>query len=258
MTSLTIPGRNGYDIPCLHSIRGDEQMVCVLSHGMGSSKNGATAQRMMAYMPRFDIPIIAYDFPGHGESPVDGAALRLDNCMNDLAAVETYARTLAPQAEIVYFGSSFGAYVTLVYLSTRPSAGRRAFLRSAAVEMPQLLQGYADAHAQELQEKGYVLLDMDYPHPIQITQGLLDDLARNNVFDLYQPGMAELFFIHGEADQVASYEAVCRFAQKKGAMLRTLPGGGHDLSGPGEAEDMQASAAAFYLRDLQSFLLSET
>ncbi len=48
------------------------------------------------------------------------------------------ALELAPGARVVYFSSSFGAYLNLIYLSTRPHRGTRSFLRSAAVEMPLL------------------------------------------------------------------------------------------------------------------------
>lgn len=75
-------------------------------------------------------------FPGHGESPVDSRLLAVERCLDDLAVAEERVRQLCPAAEIVYFGSSFGGYVTLHYLASRPHAGGKAFLRSAAVDMP--------------------------------------------------------------------------------------------------------------------------
>ena len=43
--------------------------------------------------------------------------LRIGNCIRDLSAVERHLRGLAPNAEIAYFSSSFGAYVNLLYLA---------------------------------------------------------------------------------------------------------------------------------------------
>lgn len=74
---------------------------------------------------------------------------------------------------------SFGAYIALIYLATRDYAGRKAFLRCAAVDMPGLFrrailpEQYAQFKAQ-----GFFMLDMEgYVRPLKITQGFLDDLA---------------------------------------------------------------------------------
>ena len=44
MTQELLSGLNGYDIPCRHTIQGGESMVCLITHGFGSSKDSPTAQ----------------------------------------------------------------------------------------------------------------------------------------------------------------------------------------------------------------------
>jgi hypothetical protein len=63
--------------------------------------------------------------------------------------MEQIAAEKAPEAEICYFSSSFGAYITLIYLTTREHRGKKAFLRSAAVNMPDKYE--------ELKQKGFRL-----------------------------------------------------------------------------------------------------
>ena len=46
--------------------------------------------------------------------------------------MEAQVLSRMPGAEIVYFGSSFGAYITALYLTKRPHAGNRAFFRPGA------------------------------------------------------------------------------------------------------------------------------
>ena len=44
MTQELLSGLNGYNIPCRHTIQGGESMVCLITHGFGSSKDSPTAQ----------------------------------------------------------------------------------------------------------------------------------------------------------------------------------------------------------------------
>ena len=150
MTQELLSGLNGYDIPCRHTIQGGESMVCLITHGFGSSKDSPTAQLLAGELPRHGIGTLALDLPAHGDSPVDGDALSIRHCLDDLARAEARALELAPGARVVYFSSSFGAYLNLIYLSTRPHRGTRSFLRSAAVEMPLLFHTPTPEQAEEL------------------------------------------------------------------------------------------------------------
>ena len=75
MTQELLSGLNGYDIPCRHTIQGGESMVCLITHGFGSSKDSPPAQLLAGELPRHGIGTLALDLPAHGDSPVDGDAL---------------------------------------------------------------------------------------------------------------------------------------------------------------------------------------
>lgn len=113
MTQELLSGLNGYNIPCRHTIQGGESMVCLITHGFGSSKDSPTAQLLAGELPRHGIGTLALDLPAHGDSPVDGDALSIRHCLDDLARAEARALELAPGARVVYFSSSFGAYLKL-------------------------------------------------------------------------------------------------------------------------------------------------
>ena len=168
-------------------------MIVIISHGFGSSKESPTARALAEMLPEYGIGTYGYDFPGHGESPVDGEKLRIDACLNDLSAVEDHVLRLAPTAEIAYFSSSFGAYINLIYLATRPHAGRKSFLRSAAVDMPGLFKkDTTPAQYAELEAQGFLIMDHDYVRPLKIMKEFYGDLERYDVFALYKKGMAEI------------------------------------------------------------------
>jgi len=248
-----IPGRNGYDIPFIGNATGTEKLAVIVIHGFGGSKDGSSTTAAMTALPARGIAAFAFDLPAHGESKADGGMLRIGNCLNDLAAVEAHVCGLLPQAEVAYFASSFGAYIALIYLAARAHAGRRAFLRCAAVNMPGLFrrailpEQYAQFKAQ-----GFFMLDMEvegYLRPLKITQGFLDDLDAHDVFKLCRPGMAQIAMVHGTADEIASVDDARRFATQFGAALTEIEGADHSFTVPGGMDTAMDAAVRFFTAD---------
>lgn len=199
-------------------------------------------------MPKHGVGVFSFDLPAHGESPVGQEGLRVPNCLEDLAAVEAEVQRRAPGAEIAYFGSSFGAYLALLYLAEYPHQGRRAFLRSSAVTMPQLVDSWVGSRAEEdLVRQGYFVPDHEYVREMRITPAFLADLNRYDVFDRYRRGMAQLFMIHGGKDLVAPPEDARRFAVYAGASFYLVPDGEHNLMGEGELATVLHCAERFLL-----------
>ena len=240
----------GYEIPCIWQVAGEESLVCIVAHGFGSSMESPTAQMLLAELPKRGMGAVAFDFPAHGASPVDGDFLRLEHCLGDLAAVEAEARARAraPGAEIVYVGSSFGAYVTLLYLSEGRGRGRRAFLRSAAVCMPALFHNRPPEEEARMAADGCVTLGADwgYSRPLKITRGFREDLDGHDVFARWRREAGAVRMIHGGDDKVIPLAEAERFAAAFGIPLSVVPGGDHSLSIPGAPERVLAEALAFF------------
>lgn len=252
MVKTTVTGTKGYDIPCLHTLTGGEKRAVLIMHGFGSSKESPTARMLAEDFPQAGIGTLAFDFPAHGESPADGERLTLTNCLADMKAAEEEIRRLAPEAEIGYFGSSFGAYMTLLYLASGKAGGRRAFLRSSAVEMPKILREWASEERELLEQQGYLMADEDYVRPLKLMREFFDELDANDLFEIYEAGSrkgAELCMIHGRADETASFEAAARFARLSGAAFTAVEGGDHRLSLPGMPEQVSRLAMRFFLGD---------
>lgn len=246
MEKFTLQSRQGYAIPCVSHWQG-EKKVLIVCHGFGSSKESPMVQALNREMPRHGVGVVSFDFPSHGESPVWQEGLRVPYCIEDLAAVEGWVREQDAGAEIGYFGSSFGAYTTLLYLSLCPHKGEKAFLRSSAVGMPSLVDTWVDDRARaDMARQGYFVPDYDYVREMRVTPAFLEDLAEYDVFRRYKAGTASLFMVHGAKDSVAPPEAAVRFAETFGAQLRMLPNGEHNLMGKGELEQVLAYAAEVF------------
>ncbi len=168
-------------------------------------------------------------------------------CIDDLETVEAWVRTILPKASIGYFGSSFGAYITLLRLGRDPVQGAKAFLRSAAVTMPSWSNTWLDQRAKgSLSERGYFVPDYDYVREMRIMPPFLVDLAEHDVFTRYQKGLADLAMVHGAKDSVAPPEDAQRFAAQFGADLLLLPNGEHPLMGEGELEQVLQKTIEFF------------
>lgn len=237
-------GEKGLTVPGLNAVDGEKQVV-LMAHGFGSEKRGHTPLFMTEGLKRAGFGVYGFDFPAHGESSLTGDQLNMQNCVDSYAAAENRVRELVPKAEIFYFGSSFGAYTTLLYLATRPHQGNKAFLRSAAIDMPNLIWRVATEEGESFRQNGYANLTY-YNRPLKLTRAFCEDVNRYDVFDLYRKGTAQLFMIHGASDHTASPEAAQRFAEEKGAELVMVPGAEHRLMEPGNPERALQLAIAFF------------
>ena len=222
--TVWLPSRRGDRIPCHDNWEGQSRVV-IVCHGFGSSKESPMVQALHRALPERGIGVWSFDFPAHGDSPMGQEGLRVPFCMDDLETVEAWIRAKSPQVEVCYFASSFGAYITLLSLSRAPRNRPRAFLRSAAVTMPQLVARWLTPRAKkDLERRGYFVPDYAYVRE-----------------------MPSLFMVHGALDEVVPVKDARRFAETFGAQLRIFPQGEHPLMGNGELEAVLAWAADFFL-----------
>lgn len=245
----------GYKIPYKHNISYGNSKVCIIAHGFASSMESPTAKLIMSNFPKNNIGCIAFDFPSHGVSPADGDMLTLDNCINDLALIELKAKQLAPNAEICYFGSSFGAYITLLYLAKGNFSGKRAFLRSAAITMSELFSNPTPSERDSLNFKGYFLMAEEYgfEKPIKITKEFWSRLGDSNLTEIWKnrkisADKLEIAMVHGTDDEVIDYNAAAEFSKKYGIKLSTIENGDHRLSKDGMPETVLKLATEMFIK----------
>ncbi len=247
MTKTELSGKAGYAIPCLYQIPPQARRVVLACHGFGSSKDSGTNQELWQALLPLGLGYLCFDFPGHGESRDEGLSLRIGNCLDDIAAAEVFALAQAPEAELCYFGSSFGAYLLSLYLALRPHQGQKAMLRCAAVTMPNLFEAEAAPEDLALLEaQGWCWVRGDYQRPFKVTPGFRRDLQTHDAFSLCRPDMAELLMIHGDADETAPLADAQAFAQRFKARLLVVAGANHRFEGPGQTGQVVAAAKAFF------------
>lgn len=248
---------NGRIIPCISDIPEHADAVVIMIHGFESCKECATGHLLLRRMPPAGIGVICYDQPGHGTGKARGEELRIGNCMDSLAGIEEYITDEYPGRKIFYFASSYGAYMTGLYISTRPHAGKKLFMRSAAVCMPELFLYPPDTEEnrimkQDLKDKGYFTPNMNLGDPVKVSEGMMADLAANDLTEIFgdsDHGGTRVEMVHGEKDAVIPLEKAQAFARKFGIPITVMKGQGHSIGEDPAAPDRVADLAIRFFRE---------
>ncbi len=243
--SLVLPRADGGRIPVLVSLPADEdgrpaavQRVVLIVHGMGSSKEAASSEYYRLFFNQAGLGAVLYDQPGMGGAEAAEEDIRVAPSLDSLAAVERYARDRFPEADLVYFGSSYGAYITGLYVRTRPHLGRRAFFRSGAVIFPEMITGgpgaQVDPKAQAaLDARGYLEVDLGADAPLRFVKGFLEELMdpAYDLLTLYREALPDvpIAMAHGDQDPEVPPAHAKAFAEAFGIPFTMIPGEGHSL-----------------------------
>ena len=255
MENFYITKPNSRVVSCVREVPDDPEGIVIAIHGFSSNKECPTYQVLMQVMPEAGLGVVGIDLPGHGTDASYKEELRLANCMDSIEAAEKYAAENWPGVPIYYFSSSFGAYVTGLYISSRPHLGRKAFFRSGAVNMRSLFVKDDPTEAElkwlaDLSRVGYFDTGMDLGNPVRVTIGMYHDFEENDLFEKFDPdrfGHNLVSMAHGEDDTVIDPEAAKKFSEKFGVPLALFPDEGHSLSNdPGTPYKVAGLAAEFY------------
>ena len=123
---------NDITVPCYLSApdSGSIQRVVLGVHGIAGSANDRIQSAIAEEMALFHSATVRFDFPGHGESPMDNFCL--EYCQKSLLVAAAWAKAQYPEVEdLCIFATGFGAYVTLLCLQElleMPSKGSVYFI----------------------------------------------------------------------------------------------------------------------------------
>ncbi len=244
-------------VPCVKCIPEKHKGIVIAIHGFSSNKECATYKMLLKRLPEAGYGMIGIELPGHGREEALQETLRIEGCMKSIEATEKYISETFPGTEICYFASSFGAYITGLYISTREHLGRKAFFRSAAVNMPSLFVKKNPSEKErrwleELDKKGYFDANVDLGAPVRITREMYHDLEIHDLFELFDLtrfGQNEVAMVHGAEDAVIDPDAAKAFAEKFHIAVTILEHEGHSLNGTPDTPELVADLAiAFYNR----------
>lgn len=201
-------------------------------HGIGGSARDDIQTSIAEEMEFFSSVVYRFDFPAHGESPLDDRFLSLENCRKTLMAVAEHAKESYPEVEdLCIFATGFGAYVTLSCLEDllELPGKLRLVVQTPSVRMDETLLAIKKLTKATLRAMGRVRFNAD--RPFDITYEFYKELENNLVLVTYPIPM---LILHGESDSVIRMEDIQSFARiNEQSKLVIIPGATHRFLEPG-------------------------
>lgn len=202
------------------------QRIVLGVHGLGGSANDEIQAGIAEEMELFYSVTFRFDFPCHGESPMDGDSFTLKNCMDTLLTVARYAREQYPEVEdLCIFATGFGAYVTLVTLEQLLELPGKVKLvvQTPSVMMDQTL--LAMKHITEPTLRAMGRTTFRTPRPFDVTYSFYEELQANIALTTHPIPM---LILHGEEDSYIKMEHIQHFRRiNEQSKLVIIPGTSH-------------------------------
>lgn len=195
-------------------------------HGLGGSTNDAIQVGIAEEMEMFYAATFRFDFPAHGESPLDSEWLTLSNCVDSLLAVAWYAREQYPEVEdLCVFASGFGAYVTLITLDELMQMPGKVKLvvQTPSVRVHDTILAMKNINRETLWALDKVTFRS--ARPFDVTYSFYEELRENIALTSYDLPM---LILHGEEDAYIKMEDIYHFRRINDlAKLVIIPGTSH-------------------------------
>ena len=195
-------------------------------HGLGGSTNDDIQAGIAEEMEMFYAAVLRFDFPAHGESPMDSEFFTLPNCRESLLTAARWLREQFPDVEdLCIFATGFGAYITLLELENLLQMPGRVKLvvQTPSVLMHETLLAMKGMTAPTLQAMGKMTFRAD--RPFDVTYDFYRELRSNIVLAAYPIPM---LILHGEEDAYIRPGAIQNFRRlNENSKLVIIPGTSH-------------------------------
>ena len=228
MEKMFTLSRGDLKIPCslLAPEEGRVRRLVLGVHGFGGSMTDAIQTGIAEEMEMFYAAVLRFDFPAHGESPLESEDFTLPNCRESLLTAARWLRAQYPQVEdLCIFATGFGAYMTLLVLEELLAMPGKVKLvvQTPSVLMHETMLAMARITAPTLQAMDKTTIRA--PRPFDVTYDFYCDLQKNIVLTS-QP--IPMLILHGEEDDYIRMESIQNFRRvNEESKLVIIPGTSH-------------------------------
>lgn len=220
--------KDGLAVPCRLSEPedGDIRRVVLGVHGLGGCAMDDIQVAIAEEMEMFYSASVRFDFPGHGENPLEGEDFNLDNCKNSLLAAASFAKERFPQVEdLCIFATGFGAYITFLCMDEllELPGSIKLVVQTPSVLMHETLLAMRGINETTFQAMGSITLRT--PRPLLVTYRFFEDMMENVAMASYP---LPFLILSGEADTHVRRQDIQRLRRiNDGAQHVVIPGASH-------------------------------
>lgn len=198
--------------------QGGVKSVLIVLHGLASSKESYSTEVIANSILKDGVATVAFDLPNHGNNDT---ALTLDNCLGSIKCVLQFVESQYPSADINAMGSSFGAYLTLLFILKYYNPFKQIVLRCPAVTMGKSMKSAKRENMSAALKK---LIDC------AVTQSFYEELITNDLFEMDCVNVP-ITVIHGTDDKIVAFDVVKDYISRKlpNAELTVFENSGHSM-----------------------------
>ena len=200
--------------------------VVLSVHGLGGSAMDEIQAGIAEEMCFFYSATVRFDFPAHGQSPLDSDCFTLKNCTGSLLAAARWAKAQYPDVEdLCVFATGFGAYVTLVCLPdlTQLPGKLKLVIQTPSVRMHESLLSMTG-----LSKETFRVMDsftFRTSRPLTVRYSLYEEMQNNIVLTPYPIPM---LILQGELDDYIRLDDIRQFHRiNEDSRLVIIPGASH-------------------------------
>lgn len=215
-------------IPCIltEPEDGDIRRIVISVHGIGGSARDDIQCAIADEMDMFYSATVRFEYPAHGDSPMDDSYLNLQNCLDCLTTVGQWVRERYPDVEdLCIFATGFGAYITLIALQDlQEMPGKvKLVLQTPSVRMDDTLIKMSRVSRETLWAMDRVTFRTK--RPFDVTYSFYEELRDHSAMTAYPIPM---LILQGEEDNFINMTDIQLFRQINDlAKLVIIPGASH-------------------------------
>lgn len=235
--NIKIDSVNNYKIPCVEYIPEKVEQIVIAIHGFGGDKTSHVIKMLAESLYNKKIGTIAFDLPGHGQSEVNGEFFTVNNCLNDLFAIENYIKKkyLTP---ISIFATSYGGYLTFLRILDFENSFENIVVRCPAINMYDIFKKNILKNTKSNKDCNGKYYLLGYERKIKIYNKYIEEIEKNKIFEKINSLKNHITIIHGTEDDMAPITDSRKIKEKKPNLVKLIeiPGANHRFENDGEKE----------------------
>lgn len=240
---------SGHNIRCklyyqnLHDIR----RAVIFAHGFGGHKDNSAAEKFaQRLLSKYKgTAMVTFNWPCHGDDVKK--KLCLEDCMAYLNLVTSYVREKFGAWELYAYGTSFGGYLILKYITEFPNPFRKIALRCPAINMYEAITStiISPGDLEKIRKDKEVPVGFD--RKVLIGPAFLEELKDCDIRSRdYLDHAENMLILHGTADEIVPFSASSSFADENLIEFIPVEGADHRFQHPQKMEQAIKAILDFY------------
>lgn len=186
--------------------------MVIFVHGFAGHKDNKAAERLADKLlsKNKGFALMTFDLPCHGEDV--RKKISMSDCMMYYDVVVHDAKEVLGAEKLYLNATSFGAFLTLKYISEMGNPFEKIVLRSPAINMFKVMSSsLVDEGVREKLDKKKEA-EIGFDRKITVTQQFLDDIESTRLSDIdFMDYADDIMIMHGTKDEIAPFEDARKF-----------------------------------------------